>query len=30
MSSTGSQQKCAEQLSLEGGKIVSYDDIGIN
>jgi hypothetical protein len=30
MSSAGSQQKTAEQRSLEGRKIVSYDDIGIN
>ena len=30
MSSSGFQQKTAEQRSLEGRKIVSYDDIGIN
>lgn len=30
MSSSGFQQKIAEQRSLEGRKIISYDDIGIN
>lgn len=30
MSSTGFQQQTAEQRSLEGRKIVSYDDIGIH
>ena len=30
MSSSGFQQKTAEQRSLEGRKIVSYDDISIN
>jgi hypothetical protein len=30
MSSSGFQQKTAKQRSLEGCKIVSYDDVGIN
>ena len=30
MSSSSFQQKTAEQRSLEGRKIVSYDDIGLS